>query len=676
MHRRVKDESQGKDGAGSPGSGLGPGSGSSSGPGSDSGSDSGRPWASALASMTEILYGAAGLAVRSTSRHAFGDPAPPLRQPAPRGLAWSRLLLAAVALALSPAHTAVADTLPAAVQQAMAAEDINPEAGTGRVERLVAHARHDMVSSANPLASRAGLQILREGGSAADAAIAMQMVLNLVEPQSSGIGGGAFIATYDARRHKVRSYDGRETAPAAARSDRFMRDGHALPFMAAVNSGLSVGVPGVLRALALLHAREGRLPWKTLFQPAIRLAEQGFLVSPRLHALLEQNQALRKQPAAAAYFYDAHGQAWPVGYRLRNPALAGVLRGIAERGPDAFYKGKVARDIVAAIAHHPVPGDMTLADLAGYRALERAPVCAPYRKVYTLCGPPPPTSGPLTVIQMLEILTHTPIDRYPVDSAQAVHYFAEAGKLAYADRDLYVADPAFIKVPVSDLLDPGYLALRATLIEPQRSMGEAPAGDPARMRMRRGEGNTLEIPSTSHLVVVDAHSNVVSMTTTIESAFGSKIFVDGFLLNNQLTDFSLSDVDAQGRPVANRVEPLKRPRSSMAPMIVLKDGKPYMAIGSPGGSAIINFVAKAVRGVLDRGLNIQEAIDLPNLGSRNRGLELEKYTALHRLVPALRAMGYTVRERDFPSGLQGVVITAHGLEGGADPRREGLAIGD
>ncbi|OWT62131.1 gamma-glutamyltransferase [Candidimonas nitroreducens] len=571
---------------------------------------------------------------------------------------------------------AAADALPAVLQQAMAAEDINPEAGTGRIERPVAHARHDMVSSANPLASRAGLQILRQGGSAADAAIAMQMVLNLVEPQSSGIGGGAFIVTYDARQRRVRSYDGRETAPAAARSDRFMRDGHAMPFMAAVNSGLSVGTPGVLRALALMHAREGHLPWKTLFQPAIRLAEQGFKVSPRLHALLEQNQALRKQPAAAAYFYNAQGQAWPVGYRLRNPALAQVLRGIAERGPDAFYKGEVARDIVAAIAHHAVPGDMTLADLSGYRALERAPLCAPYRSAYTLCGPPPPSSGPLTVIQMLEILTHTPIDRYPVDSVQAVHYFAEAGKLAYADRDLYVADPAFVKVPVKDLLSPGYLALRATLIEPGRSMGPALPGDPARMRMLRGAGNTPEIPSTSHLVVVDDHANVVSMTTTIESAFGSKIFVDGFLLNNQLTDFSLSDVDAQGRPVANRVEPLKRPRSSMAPMLILKHDKPYMAIGSPGGSAIINYVAKAVRGVLDRGLNIQEAIDLPNLGSRNRGLEIEKYTALHRLIPGLRAMGYTVHERDFPSGLQGVVITPQGLEGGADPRREGLAIGD
>lgn len=591
-----------------------------------------------------------------------------------RCLAWSWTLLAA--LALAPAHMAAADSLPTALQQAMAAEDLNPEAGTGRVERPVAHARHDMVSSANPLASRAGLQILRQGGSAADAAVAMQMVLNLVEPQSSGIGGGAFIVTYDARHHKVRSYDGRETAPAAARSDRFMRNGHAMPFTDAVNSGLSVGTPGVLRALALLHAREGRLPWETLFQPAIRLAEQGFKVSPRLHALLEQNQALRKQPAAAAYFYNAHGQAWPAGYRLRNPALASVLRGIAERGPDAFYKGKVARDIVAAIAHHPVPGDMTLADLAKYRAQERAPLCAPYRSVYTLCGAPPPSSGPLAVIQMLEILTHTPIDRYPVDSVQAVHYFAEAGKLAYADRDLYVADPAFVKVPAADMLSPGYLALRATLIEPKRSMGVAPPGDPARMRMLRGVGNTPEIPSTSHMVVVDAHSNVVSMTTTIESAFGSKIFVDGFLLNNQLTDFSLSNVDAQGRPVANRVEPLKRPRSSMAPMIVLKNGKPYMAIGSPGGSAIINYVAKAVRGVLDRGLSIQEAIDLPNLGSRNRGLELEKYTALHRLVPALRAMGYTVREREFPSGLAGVVITPQGLEGGADPRREGLAIGD
>ncbi len=588
-----------------------------------------------------------------------------------------RLLASSLAVVLGQALApgiALAKAPSDPLQKAMVAEDINPEAATGLLQHKVVRAAHFMVTSANPLASQAGLAIIKQGGNAVDALIATQWVLNLVEPQSSGLGGGAFIVSYDAHQKRVRAFDGRETAPAAARSDRFMRDHKAMPFWDAVNSGRSVGTPGVLRALALLHKEEGHLPWKVLFAPAIQLAEDGFDVSPRLHALLEQNTALRQQPAAAAYFYQADGHAWPVGHRLRNPALAGVLRKIAEQGPDAFYKGSVAQDIVDAIAHHPVPGDMTLADLAGYRAVERTPVCTPY-KLYELCGMPPPSSGPLAVMQMLKILSRTPIDRYPVDSLMAVHYFSEAGKLAYADRDFYVADPDFVDVPVHAMLNAQYLGLRAGLIRSDRSIGVAPPGDPAHMRALLGRDDSPEIPSTTHVVVVDAQSNVVSMTSTIESAFGSKIFVDGFLLNNQLTDFSLSDVDAQGKPVANRVEPLKRPRSSMSPMIVLKDGKPFMAIGSPGGSAIINFVAKTLRGVLDRGLDIQHAIDLPNRGSRNRFTELEKGTDLHGLVAGLRAMGHQVREVDFPSGLQGVVLTKQGLEGGADSRREGEAVG-
>ncbi|WP_370635843.1 gamma-glutamyltransferase [Paralcaligenes sp. KSB-10] len=586
---------------------------------------------------------------------------------------FSNLIVVGLALLLG-VGAASARNLPEPIRKAMVAEDLNPEAGTGRVERQVVRARHFMVTSANPLASRAGVEMIRRGGNAADAVIATQLVLNLVEPQSSGIGGGAFIVTYDAAGHRVRTYDGRETAPAAARSDRFMRDHHAIPFWDAVNSGRSVGTPGLLRVLELLHDQQGHLPWKALFQPAIRIAEQGFPVSPRLHALLEQNKALREQPAAAAYFYDAQGHAWPVGHRLRNPALAKVFRQVAQQGAKAFYSGQIARDIVHAIAHHSVPGDMTLADLSGYYAQERAPVCAPY-EAYKLCGMPPPSSGPITVMQMLAILSHTPIDTFPVDSLEAVHYFSEAGKLAYADRDFYVADPDFVDVPVHAMLDPKYLALRAGLIKANRTIGVAPPGDPAHMRAVRGRDDSPEIPSTTHIVAVDAASNVVSMTSTIESAFGSKIFVRGFLLNNQLTDFSLSDVDAQGKPVANRVEALKRPRSSMSPMIILKDGKPYMAIGSPGGSAIINYVAKTIRAVLDRGLNIQQAIDLPNLGSRNRFTELEKNTSLHSLAPGLRAMGHEVREVEFPSGLQGVVFTPQGLEGGADPRREGAAMG-
>jgi gamma-glutamyltranspeptidase/glutathione hydrolase len=288
---------------------------------------------------------------------------------------------------------------------------------------------------------------------------------------------------------------------------------------------------------------------------------------------------------------------------------------------------------------------------------------------------PPPSSGPLTVIQMLEILSHTPIATLAPDSLEAVHYFSEAGKLAYADRDVYVADPAFIDVPVKALLNPAYLALRAGLIRPEKTIGRAPPGDPVGMLAVRGKDASPELPSTSHLVAVDAHGNVVSMTSSIESAFGSKIFVNGYLLNNELTDFSLVDTDASGKPVANRTEPLKRPRSSMAPMIVLKDGKPIMAIGSPGGSAIINYVAKTLLGVLEWGMNIQEAIDLPNLGSRNSFTELEKNTSLHGLAMDLRRMGHEVREVDFPSGLQGIMLTPDGLEGGSDPRREGVSAG-
>ncbi|MGB3288217.1 MAG: gamma-glutamyltransferase [Burkholderiaceae bacterium] len=579
------------------------------------------------------------------------------------------LLLAACAWPVFSAPPLNAGQLP----PAQAKEDIQPEAATGLLRHGIVRARDYMISSANPLASRAGARILAQGGSATDALIATQMVLNLVEPQSSGIGGGAFVVRYDAKQGVVQSYDGRETAPAAARSDRFMKDGKAIPFREAVNSGRSVGVPGVVAVLGLMHDQHGRASWASLFQPAIELAERGFPVSPRLHALLKKDSDLPRQAAAAAYFYDAQGQPWPVGHVLKNPAFAAALRRIAADGPRAFYEGRTARDIVAAVASHAVPGDLSLADLSGYRAKARQPLCAPY-KAYVLCGMPPPSSGPLAVIQMLEILSHTPIAGLSPVSLEAVHYFSEAGRLAFADRDVYVADPDFIQVPVAGMLDPRYLALRAGLIKPQASMGRAPPGDPAGLKAIRGQDASPELPSTSHIVAVDRTGNVVSMTSSIETAFGSKIFVDGFLLNNQLTDFSLSDVDAQGKPVANRLQPLKRPRSSMAPMIVLKDGKPFMAIGSPGGAAIINYVAKTLLGVLDWGLDIQQAIDLPNYGSRNRFTELEK-GRLPELAAPLRAMGHEVREVDFPSGLQGIVLTPDGLEGGADPRREGLAVG-
>ncbi|KAG4080935.1 hypothetical protein HA402_010106 [Bradysia odoriphaga] len=556
-----------------------------------------------------------------------------------------------------------------------AVEDINPEAASGRGLRQVVLARHFMLASANPLASEAGYRILRAGGSALDAAIATQLVLNLVEPQSSGLGGGAFLVYYSAHDGQVQTYDGRETAPAAARPDRFMQDGAPVPFARAVNSGLAVGVPGLLRAMELAHKAHGKLPWQVLFQPAIELAEQGFPVSPRLHALLSGNQELPKQAAAAAYFYAPDGSAWPVGHQLKNPAFAQLLRRVAQEGAAAFYQGDIARDIVAAVQSHAVPGDLSLADLAGYQAKEREPVCGKYR-VYRLCGMAPPSSGALAVLQMLGILEQYPLDTFAPDRVEAVHYFSEAGRLAFADRDFYVADPDFVDVPVQAMLAPDYLRARADLIRPDRSMGVALPGDPAGMLQRAGHDQALEIPSTSHIVAVDAQGDALSMTTTIEGEFGSKIFVHGFLLNNEMTDFSLSYQDPEGRPIANRIEPGKRPRSAMAPMIVLRDGKPYMVVGSPGGSAIINYVAKTLVGVLDWKLNIQQAIDLPNMGSRNKATELEQGTRLEALAPALRRKGHDVVLQEFPSGIQGIVIGPKGLQGGADPRREGRAMGD
>ncbi len=554
------------------------------------------------------------------------------------------------------------------------APDVNPEPGSGYQAKALVSAQHEMLAAAHPLASEAGAAILADGGSALDAVIAAQLVLNLVEPQSSGIGGGAFLMHYAAQGERLQAYDGRETAPAAAAEGRFMAEGKPMDFDVAVNSGRSVGTPGLLRMLELAHREHGKLPWAALFEPAIALADGGFPVSPRLHTVIAQTPALARQPAARAYFFDAQGQPWPVGHTLRNPDFAQVLREVARHGADAFYGGDIARDVVAAVRGHAVPGDLGTADLAGYQAKVREPVCGAYR-AYRLCGMPAPSSGAIAVLQMLGMLEQYPMGSFEPESLQAVHYFTEAGRLAFADRDHYVADPDFVDVPARALLDPRYLAARGALIDPARSMGTAPAGDPLGRLASLGQDDALELPSTSHLVAVDKQGNAVSMTTTIESAFGSKIFVRGFLLNNELTDFSLSDRDAQGKPILNRVEPGKRPRSSMAPIIVMQEGKPYLLLGSPGGSAIINYVAKTLVGVLDWNMDIQTAIDLPNMGSRNKQTELERGTALQALMPGLEKMGHQVELMEFPSGVHGIMIGPDGLRGGADPRREGVAIG-
>ena len=541
----------------------------------------------------------------------------------------------------------------------------------------VAAKRH-MVAAANPLAAEAGLAILRAGGSALDAAIAVQMVLNLVEPQSSGLGGGAFIVHYDVKNKTTTTYDGRETAPAAAKPDRFIgADGKPLPFRQAVPGGLSVGVPGVLRALEMAHKAHGRLGWADLFQPAIRMSQQGFAVSARLSAALAAEKSLSEDPAARAYFYAPDGAPWPAGHVLKNPALARTLQQIAAGGPDAFYRGALARRIVATVVGAAKnPGDMTEADLAAYRAVERPPVCGPYR-AWIVCGMGPPSSGGLTLLQILGMAQKFDLKSMKPMSPEAAHVVAEAMRLAYADRGLYMADGDFVKVPAKGLIDPAYLAGRAGLIQPGKAMVKAEPGEPPGREARLwGRDSSPELPSTSHVAVVDSQGNAVSMTTTIEDAFGARLMVDGFLLNNELTDFSFQPLD-NGKPVANRVEGGKRPRSSMSPTLAFgRDGTLAVVVGSPGGSAIINYVAKTLIGVLDWGLDIQAAIELPNFGSRGGATELEKGTPAEALKAPLEAIGHKVSVLPFVSGLHGIVLSPAGLAGGADPRREGVARGD
>lgn len=592
------------------------------------------------------------------------------------------LLLAACASGpetASEVRQSVGQTVPEARPHA-------PERATGYTEKSGKTARKFMVATANPLATEAGYHVLKAGGSAVDAAIAVQMVLTLVEPQSSGIGGGAFLMHFDGKT--VKAFDGRETAPAAA-DERLFQDaqGKAVGFYDGVVGGRSVGVPGVLRMLEMAHQQYGRLPWASLITPAIKLAEEGFPVSPRLSAMLKTEPHLKKDPVAAAYFYDKEGNPRPVGHLLKNIELAAVLREIASGGADAFYRGQIARDIEAKVRTHPAnPGTLRAGDLVAYQAKVRTPICTDY-KSWTVCGMPPPSSGGIAVAQMLGMLEvknirpYAPVDGMP--TAEAIHLFSEAGRLAYADRARYVADTDFVPLPggsADALLDPQYLASRAALIG-ERSMGVAKAGVPSSTRIAQGLDTSPELPSTSHISIVDSAGNAASMTTTIEDAFGSRQMVRGFLLNNQLTDFSFDAADVNG-PIANRVQPGKRPRSSMAPTLVFDKTtkKLVMSTGSPGGSAIINYVAKVLVGTMDWGLNVQQAISLPNFGSRNGPTELEQGRISEVVVEQLKAKGHNVRVMEQTSGLQGIMrMNIHGEEmwlGGADPRREGEVMGD
>lgn len=551
-----------------------------------------------------------------------------------------------------------------------------PEAGTGKVAKVETTAQRFMAAAANPLAAAAGRDILRAGGSATDAAIATQLVLNLVEPQSSGIGGGAFFVHWDEAAHKVTTLDGRETAPAAAKSDRFLKDGKPMPFREAVIGGRSVGVPGTLKLLEEAHRRWGKLPWADLIAPALKLAEEGFAISPRLNGLLAGDKDLPKNPRASAYFYEADGQPKAVGTILKSPAFAETLRAIAAQGADALYKGPIAEDIITTIAEHPGnPGDMTLADLAAYKVEEREPVCGTYR-VWKLCGMGPPSSGAVAIQQMLGMLETVDLRRLG-PGPEAAHWFSEAGRLAFADRNLYLGDPAFFAVPVRGLIDRDYIRSRAGLISPERSMGKAQAGDPPHRRAGLLAPSDGVEHGTSHISIVDAQGNAVAMTTTIEGGFGSHLMTKaGFLLNNELTDFNFAP-EEDGKPVANRVEPGKRPRSSMAPTLVFDAfGRLYAVAGSPGGSQIIEFVAKTLVALLDWRMDPQQAADFGNFGSRNGPTELEAGTEVEGWKAALEAKGHKVQLMEMTSGTQVIVKTPEGFLGGADGRREGVAIGD
>ncbi|MBW2523270.1 MAG: gamma-glutamyltransferase [Deltaproteobacteria bacterium] len=560
-------------------------------------------------------------------------------------------------------------------------EDIAPEEATGFRSLQAVGGQGAMVAAAHPHASRAGMAMLEAGGSAVDAAVAMAVTLSLVEPQSSGIGGGAFLLHWDGPARTLQAYDGRETAPAAATGDQFLdSQGRPRRFRDAVIGGLSVGVPGLLRMLELAHRAHGKLPWKRLFEPAIALAEQGFAISPRLHELLALRRSLSRVAPASSHYYRPDGTPKPVGSVLVNRPYAATLRVVADQGADGFYRGSVARDIVAAVRGAATnPGRITLEDLERYRPVEREPLCAPYRKVQ-VCTVPPPAGG-ATTLQILGLLERFDLGQQPADSVTLAHLLAEAGRLAYADRDQYFADPAFVDVPIDGLLDRPYLARRARLIRTDRSMGKAAPGVPGGSGTRGyAPDASLELPSTTHLVAVDGAGHAVSMTASIESAFGSHLMVGGFLLNNELTDFSFLP-SRGGRPVANRVQPGKRPRSSMAPVIVLDEkGEQFvLAIGAPGGSRIPAYVARSLTAVLDLGLDVQQAVALPHVVNRNGATELERYT----LQPAwagqaragLEALGHDVVIRDLNSGLHGIMRMPDGrLVGGVDPRREGQVL--
>jgi gamma-glutamyltranspeptidase/glutathione hydrolase len=539
-----------------------------------------------------------------------------------------------------------------------------------KVEQTVA--AEPFVIAANPLAAQAGLNVLKRGGSAVDAAIAVQAMLSLVEPQSSGVGGGAFMTYYDGRSGKVSVLDGREVAPAQAVSTMFLRsDGTPLSFDEAVLSGRATGVPGAVRMLAVAHGERGKLPWSSLFGDAEKAARDGFIVSPRLARLVHADYAENHAPDVVAYFSQGpSGRLVEAGDRLTNAAYADFLNRLASQGPAALYSGSTAAKIVERTRAGPLGGSMTMADLATYRPVKREALCRPYR-VYVMCVPPPPSSG-VGLIELMKMLERTDIAQRGPSDPQSWYLFAEASRLMYADRDRYVGDIA--SVPVDGLLDPAYVASRAQLIGP--TAGPAPsAGVPAGAKVAAND-TTYEPTGTSHFIIRDGDGNVVSMTTTVESIFGSGRMVDGFFLNNQMTDFAFKPVDDQGNPAANAVAPGKRPRSSMVPTLLLTpDGEFAGAIGSAGGNSIIAYVAKSLVASVDWNMTMADALAAPNLVARGPNFQGEVTKFSPEILEGLRQRGIDLKPgQGEDSGLTGVLIRNGKIDGGADPRREGVVL--
>ncbi|SMY38912.1 Gamma-glutamyltranspeptidase precursor [Photobacterium malacitanum] len=578
------------------------------------------------------------------------------------------LRLLTVCSCAAPIFTAVAQQI---------SDSITPETSVANQQSQSVNGQQWMIATANHYASEAGAAILRQGGNAIDAMVATQLVLGLVEPQSSGIGGGGFLVYWNNDNHQMTTFDGRETAPFAVTPRLFQdKKGQPLAFYDAVIGGRSVGTPGTIKLLWNSHQQYGQLEWKKLFQPAIKLAQQGFIVSPRLAALVAKDATnLQRWPVTKAYFFDAQDQPIQAGQRLINHAYANTLRKIADYGQKAFYQGDIAREIVNTVQNAVGnPGVLSSIDLASYKVKQRAPVCAPYRQ-YQICGMGPPSSGALTLGQIMAMLNHYPLAKMGANDVNSWRLIGDASRLAFADRGRYMADSDYVPMPTKGLLDPNYIQQRAQLLASNKKLTTVEPGLPPweHASQQQATNEAIELPSTTHFSIVDTQGNVVSMTSTIENSFGSRLMVGGFLLNNELTDFSFrSHID--GRPIANRIEPGKRPRSSMAPTIVMHNNQPVLAIGSPGGSQIIGYIAKTLVAYIDWGMDLQQAINFPNINNRFGSFELEQHTTATAWAPKFEQLGYKTVVKDLNSGIQAISIAPKQLIGAADPRREGKVI--